>query len=333
MSQVAKSLISIVIPVFNEEGNVRRLHERLCTVFDPMAARYDFEFVFTDNHSEDDTFEILRELSRSDTRIRVYRFSRNFGFQRSILAGYRLARGAAAIEIDCDLQDPPEIMTEFIAKWEEGYSVVYGVRAKRPESLFMRAGRKLFYRLIDALSETELPHDAGDFRLIDRRVLDIVVELDDTRPYLRGVIANIGFRQIGVTYERSRRAEGESKFHFRDLVRLALDAITNHSVTPLKIASLAGVLIMLASVGLGVFFLVNYFIYGDTWPRGFATLIIATLFLSGMNAMFLGLLGEYIGRIYLQVKQRPSAIIEDALEDGGVVKSDAIRDANNLVRG
>ena len=231
-----KKLISIVIPVYNEEANIRRLHGRLQSALAGIEKTYELEFVFTDNHSEDMTFPLLQELAREDARVRAYRFSRNFGFQRSILSGYRLARGAAAVQIDCDLQDPPEIIPEFIKKWEEGFHVVYGVRMRRPEPFTLRLARKAFYRLLDTLADEHLPHDAGDFRLVDRRVLDVVTGINDANPYLRGMIAGTGFSQVGVTYDRDKRTAGESKFGFRDLVRLALDAIANHSVVPLKLA-------------------------------------------------------------------------------------------------
>lgn len=326
-------LISIVVPVFNEEGNVRRFHEALCQALQPLEDRYSFEFVFTDNCSEDLTFDLLTEMSREDPRIRIFRFSRNFGFQRSILSGYRLVRGVAAVQIDCDLQDPPELIKDFIAQWEAGYAVVYGIRAKRPDGFALSTGRKLFYRGVDAISETNLPHDAGDFRLVDRSVLKIITRINDSSPYIRGMIAEAGFPQTGVEYARSKRTAGESKFNLRSLARLALDGVTNHSVLPLRLASLCGVLIMLMSFTWAAVYVVNYFYYGDTWPPGFATLITSILFLSGMNALFLGVLGEYVGRIFLQVKPQPTAIVERAVENGEPAKDDEIDRVNKTVSG
>jgi dolichol-phosphate mannosyltransferase len=328
-----KPLISIVVPVYNEEANVRPLHEALCRALDTLRDRYDFEFVFTDNCSKDLTFDLLTEMSREEPRLRVFRFSRNFGYQRSILSGYRLARGAAVVQIDCDLQDPPDLIRDFIAKWEAGYAVVYGIRSKRPEGILLRTARKLFYRGVDAMSETHLPHDAGDFRLVDRSVIDIIARINDTSPYLRGMIANVGFPQTGVKYRREKRLRGQSKFGLRDLARLALDGITNHSVVPLRLASLTGVLIMLASFGAALFFVVNFYSHGDTWPPGFATLITTILFLSGMNALFLGVLGEYIGRIFLQVKPQPTAIVEQAEENGKPVTAEEIDRVNKMIGG
>ena len=186
----SRKLISICVPVYNEEDNIRPLYERVRTVMSQLEQRYDYEVLFTDNRSEDRTFERLATLALEDKRVRVIRFSRNFGFQRSILANYVNARGAAAVQLDCDLQDPPELIVEFLRRWEEGYAVVYGVRGNRPaENPFLFGLRRFFYRLIDALSEDTLPHDAGDFRLIDRRVIEELRHVRDQQPYLRGLIA------------------------------------------------------------------------------------------------------------------------------------------------
>lgn len=326
-----KKLISILVPVYNEEGNVQRLYDRVTSALSAEADKYDFEFVFTDNHSEDLTFELLREIARKDPRVRAYRFSRNFGFQRSILSGYRLARGDAAVQIDCDLQDPPEVIPAFLRKWEEGFAVVYGIRRRRPETVWMRSARKFFYRLVDFLAEDELPHDAGDFRLIDRRVLDIVKQINDAQPYLRGVIASAGFGQTGVPYDRDERKTGKSKFGLLDLVALALDAIANHSIVPLKIASLMGLCITLLSLLGFVYYFLTSFFFGSSWPRGFATLVLVLLFLSGMNALFLGVIGEYIGRIYHQIKLRPNAIVEAAIEGELGSADDRLRSINREV--
>src|SRR5260370_29284460 len=200
-----RKLISIVVPVFNEEANIEPLYTALTPVLEQLKAQYDSALLFTDKHSTDQTFEILRRLSLKDNRLRVLRFSRNFGFQRSIYTGYIHARGDAAVQIDCDLQDPPEMITEFVRKWEEGYQVVYGERSQRQESWTMNVIRKIFYRLIDFLSEDQLPYDAGDFRLLDSRRLDVLKQIDDYQPYLRGTIATLGFNQIGIPYNRNER--------------------------------------------------------------------------------------------------------------------------------
>ncbi len=215
MTHTAQSrpLISIVVPVFNEELNIGPFYETVSRQIEPLSGVYDFEFVFTDNHSTDATFTLLRELTQRDQRVHAYRFSRNFGYQRSIMTGYSRARGDAAIQLDVDLQDPPELIGRFLEEWRGGADVVYGIRTKRQEPWLINIQRVLFYRLIDRLSEEKIPVDAGDFRLISRRVIDLLKSFDDAQPYLRGTIATLGFKQVGIPYNRNARVRGESKFH------------------------------------------------------------------------------------------------------------------------
>jgi len=305
-----RKLITICVPVYNEEPNIQPLYEALRPVLTLLSERYDFELLFTDNHSSDRTFEQLSELSALDPRVRVLRFSRNFGFQRSIMTAYANALGDAAIQIDCDLQDPPSLIVEFIRKWEEGYYVVYGVRRGRRESGFMNATRKLFYRMINSLSEDDLPLDAGDFRLLDRRILDELKRIEDYQPYLRGTIASLGFEQIGIPYDRDQRQRGESKFSLGALIGLAIDGILNHSIVPLRIATYLGLAISLITFLAIVFYAVGRLFFGQNWPPGFATIIVLILGSLSLNALFLGIIGEYLGRIYKQVKRRPLTLIE-----------------------
>lgn len=315
-----RRLISICVPVYNEEDNVRPLYDRLKPVLAGFAARYDFEILFTDNHSDDATFERLAELALEDKRIRVIRFSRNFGFQRSVLANYAHARGDAAIQIDCDLQDPPELFAEFIARWEAGYQVVYGIRRSRPKENWMLVrARRLFYRLIDRLSEDNLPHDAGDFRLIDRRVLDQLRDIRDQQPYVRGLIAAMGFRQIGIPYDRSPRERGTSKFKLRHLIGLAFDGILHHSTVPLRLATAIG-LVAFGLTFLGIlYYLLARLFFGGEWPQGWTTLAILVLFSIGLNALLLGIIGEYIGRIFKNVKTLPLVIVENVIDHAAPV--------------
>jgi polyisoprenyl-phosphate glycosyltransferase len=310
-----RKLLSICVPVFNEQDNIVPLYERVCSVMGEIADRYDFELVFTDNHSIDRTFEELAALARKDPRVRVIRFSRNFGFQKSILTNYLNARGDAAIQLDCDLQDPPEMILEFIRLWEQGYKVVYGVRKKRPgDSRVLQQSRKIFYRLIDMLSEEHLPHDAGDFRLIDRVILDYLGTIQDQQPYIRGIIATLGYRQIGVPYDRFARERGESKFNLWRLISLGMDGILNHSVLPLRIATFAGLIMFaLAILGMVYYAFARWMFRGD-WPEGLASTSILLLFSIGMNSLLLGIIGEYLGRIYKNVKRAPLTIIESRIE-------------------
>jgi dolichol-phosphate mannosyltransferase len=322
MADGGRRLISIVVPVFNEEQNVRAAYDAVRATMAKVADRYDFEMIFTDNHSTDRTFEILSELAALDRRVRVIRFSRNFGFQRSIFTGYMNARGAAAVQLDCDLQDPPELVLDFLAKWEGGYQVVYGVRRQRREAWWMQRVRKAFYRLIDFLSEDRLPHDAGDFRLVDRRVLDELARMEDSRPYLRGAIATLGFNQVGIAYDRAERLHGSSKFSWGQLVSLALDGILNHSVVPLRVATYTGVgVAVLTTLGIGGY-VAGRVLFRQDWPAGFATTTVLLLLGISLNALFLGIIGEYLGRIYVQVKRRPITVVERRI---GPVRNSPIR--------
>ena len=306
-----RPLISIVVPVFNEESNIGPFYEAVSAEVNSLSLLYDFEFVFTDNHSTDSTFPLLRELANNDPRVRAFRFSRNFGYQRSIMTGYSRARGDAAIQLDVDLQDPPELIARFLSEWQSGADVVYGVRMKRQESWIINTQRVLFYRLIDKLSEEKIPLDAGDFRLISRRVIDLLKSFEDARPYLRGTIATLGFKQVGIPYSRNARVRGESKFPFSKLVSLAVDGILNHSTVPLRISTYFGLAVSLITL-LSVFgYVIARLVLRSEWPAGFATLAALGLASISINAMLLGIIGEYLGRMYQQMKKQPLTIIED----------------------
>lgn len=309
-----RKLISIVVPVFNEEMNIAPFYDAVCAALTPLEQQFDFEMVFTDNHSSDTTFALLRALAMRDPRVRAYRFSRNFGYQRSIMTGYARARGDAAVQMDVDLQDPPELIGRFITTWQAGADVVYGVRVKRQEGFVTNLQRTLFYRLIDKLSEEKIPVDAGDFRLVSRRVIDLLKSFEDAQPYLRGTIATLGFRQVGIPYERAARVRGESKFPFKKLVSLAMDGILNHSVVPLRLSTYFGLLVSLVTFLCVVGYLVAKLIFGTDWPAGFATLAAIGLISVSINAMLLGIIGEYLGRMYQQMKKQPLTIIEEATE-------------------
>lgn len=313
MEASPKPLISLVVPVYNEEESLPLFYPAVRAVIDPLADQYDFEFVFTDNHSSDRTPQILRELARMDSRIKAYRFSRNFGYQRSILTAYLRCEGAAAIQLDCDLQDPPEMIATFLEKWREGSDVVYGVRRSRLESKRWTYARKLFYWLVDALSEDPIPRDAGDFRLITRRVIEELRRIDGPSPYLRGTIATLGFKQTGIDYARKARVVGESKFSFYDNIMLAVDGLINQSVVPLRMATYLGLTIAVLTVLASFGYILAYFTTGFRAPAGFTTTTVLILASLGINAMLLGIIGEYLGRMYLQMKNRSLSIVEREL--------------------
>jgi glycosyltransferase involved in cell wall biosynthesis len=310
----AKQLLSVVIPVFNESKNIERLINRLLAVFAGLEDKYDFELVFTDNHSTDDTYEALEAWSNKLPNMRVLRFSKNIGYQRSILAGYLSARGDAVIQIDADLQDPPEKIQEFISQWESGYQVVYGVRTSRTDGVGSRLTRGMFYRILNAFSRDNLPLDAGEFRLIDRQVIDELRHVNDVRPYLRGAIASMGFKQIGIPYERGEREIGESKFNSKDLVRLALDGFFNHSTLPLRIATFIGLMVSVGTLVTGIGFFVGKLFFQQSWPRGFATTTILILMSLSILSLLLGVIGEYLSRIYEQVRYSPKVMVEKEID-------------------
>lgn len=307
-----KPLISISIPVLNEADNLNALYERLCEIGMRMADRCDLEFVFSDNHSDDATWDKLTELAKTDRRIRAIRFAKNFGFQRSILANYLHTRGAAVMQIDADLQDPPELLEAFFEKWQAGHHVVYGVRRKRPESTFLHAFRRLGYWVIDAVSEHPIPRDVGDFRLIDRRVIDALSKMKTPNPYLRGMIAGLGFSQTGIAYDREARIAGESKFNVNRLIQLGLIAVFNHSTFPLRLASLAGGMTLGVSL-IGALYYLALRMLKPELPQGLASIHILVLFGIGLQSLLLGIIGEYLLRIYLILRAEPIAIIQQSL--------------------
>jgi glycosyltransferase involved in cell wall biosynthesis len=308
-----RPLISIIVPVFNEEANIGPFYETVTHELEAHSHLYEFEFVFTDNHSTDATFALLRELSTRDIRVSAYRFSRNFGYQRSIMTGYSRARGTAAIQLDVDLQDPPELIGRFLTEWQQGADVVYGVRMKRKESWLVTLQRVLFYRLIDRLSEEKIPVDAGDFRLVSRRIIDILKSFEDAHPYLRGTIATMGFKQVGVPYSRNARVRGESKFPFSKLVALAMDGILNHSIVPLRLSTFFGLTVSVVTLLSIIGYTAAKLFFRSEWPAGFATLAALSLASISINAMLLGIIGEYLGRMYQQLKKQPLTIIEDVV--------------------
>ncbi len=317
-----KKVVTISVPVYNEADNVIPLIDAL-QIFSAKENNYDFEFLFTDNASEDDTFEILSKMAESDSRIRVLRFSRNFGFQRSILTNFREAKGDAAVQLDADLQDPPELISEFLRYWEKGFKVVYGVRRQRVESQLVRGWRKAGYRIISALSEVSVPLDAGDFRLVDRVVIDHLSNIVDRTPYLRGLIAGLGFPQVGIPYDRRERKAGRSKFGFWSLIRLGFDGICSQSTKLLQYITVIAIFVMIITVILGLVYILIGLTSSREMPSGFVTLALINLAGIGMNALFLGILGEYIGRTFNNVRGLPFTIIEKTA--GGKAVSEKTR--------
>jgi dolichol-phosphate mannosyltransferase len=304
-------LLSICIPVFNEESNIVALYTRLDELSKKMTS-FDFEFVFTDNHSDDQTWNLIKGLSKSDSRIRAFRFSKNVGFQKSIWMNYSQSRGDAVIQIDADLQDPPELIESFVEKWLEGYKVVYGIRVERQESKFSQFIRRRGYRAINRLSEHEVPEGAGDFRLLDRQAVDVLLNTASSQPYLRGTIAAIGFKQIGIPYKRSARTSGVSKFPMSRVIRLGWTAVIENSTIPLRIASWAGLLFFAFATIAIAYVIVTRLLSPSTSP-GYASLMAVTLFGFSIVLFVLGVIGDYLNRVYSLQRNYPMAVIEDSV--------------------
>jgi dolichol-phosphate mannosyltransferase len=304
---------SIIAPVFNELQSLPELHRQVSEVM--THTQESWELLLVDDGSTDGSSDLIRDLARQDPHIRPVIFARNFSHQIAVTAGLDYCRGEAAIIIDADLQDPPELMLQMIEKWKEGYEVVYAVRKEREgESWFKLATASLFYRLIYRITDVDIPLDSGDFRLLDRKVINVLGKMRERHRFLRGMTSWVGFKQIGIPYRRSKRYAGETKYPFRKMLKLAINAITGFSYLPLQIATYIGFL----SAGISLLFLpivIFLRITGSQQFFGQATTLIAVLFLGGVQLISLGILGEYIGRLYDEAKGRPLYIVREGPEN------------------
>lgn len=296
---------SVVAPVFNEEALLPEFYARVKAVMEAQGEPW--ELILVNDGSRDRSPQLMDELFSADPEhVVVLHFARNFGHQMAITAGMDYARGDAILIIDSDLQDPPEVMADMIARWREGYDVAYGVRTEREgETWFKLFTARLFYRLIQALTDVTIPMEAGDFRLIDRKVLEALKQMRESARFVRGMVAWVGFRQIGVPYRRHARKAGETKYPFRKMLRLALNAITGFSTLPLKLATWGGSL----AVALALLLLLVWLLRGA--PTGQSTLAALVLFIGGVQLWVAGILGEYIGRIYDEVRHRPLYLVRE----------------------
>jgi dolichol-phosphate mannosyltransferase len=298
--------ISIVIPVFNEQENLQVLLQRLTHVMEESGP--DYEIVFVDDGSRDSSLKLLKEMAMKDERIVVIELARNFGHQVAISAGIDHARGRGVIIMDADLQDPPEVLPRFIEKWREGHDVVYAVRTNRKEAWLKRSAYNFFYRLLQRIADIEIPLDAGDFCIMDRRVVDILVGMPERNRFVRGIRSWVGLDQVGLAYEREARYAGEPKFTLSRLVYLALDGLISFSYVPLRMISLLGLGVSLVSIFLAIGYTIQKLTRGLS-PPGFATTVVAIFFLAGIQLVTIGVIGEYVGRIFEEVKRRPLYII------------------------
>lgn len=307
-----KPEVSVIVPLFNEELVIGEMHKRLTIVLE--KASIDFEIILVNDGSKDNTLKLAKDICDSDKRAKLISFSRNFGHQMAITAGMDKCNGHAIIVIDADLQDPPEVIFEMIKKWRAGYQVVYGIREKRiGENLFKRFTAAAFYRMLRRLTTVDIPVDAGDFRLIDRRVLKELVSMRERDRFVRGMISWIGFKQGEVRYIRQERLAGETKYPLRKMLIFAIDGILSFSKVPLQLASILGFLSSVISFFYMVYGMVIKIFFPYLAIPGWASIFSAVLFLGGVQLIGLGILGEYIGRIYEEIKQRPLYIIDEEI--------------------
>ncbi len=303
--------ISIVVPVYNEEEVLLELYRRISQIMGQLDDPW--ELILVDDGSVDRSAEIMRELYERDPRVKGLSFSRNFGFQEAVTAGLAYASGDAVILTDADLQDPPEVIPAFIAKWREGYEVVYGVRIHREgETWFKKLTAKVFYRTIHRITSVDIPLDTGDFRLMDRRVVNAILRMPERSRFLRGMVPWVGYKQVGISYERHARYAGDSKFRsVGQMLPFALDAITGFSYFPLQVATYLGFVIAAISL-IAIVVVVLLRVFGQHQElTGQATTLVAVLFLGGVQLISLGIIGEYLGRIYDEVKGRPLYLVDE----------------------
>lgn len=303
---------SIVVPVYNEKEVLSELYKRTTSVMDRL--REPYEIILVNDGSSDSSLEIMKELHSKDSRVKIINFSRNFGHQIAITAGLDYASGEAVITIDADLQDPPEVIPSLIDKWKEGFDVAYGIREKRAgESFFKLSTASVFYRFLRRITDTNIPADTGDFRLMNRKVVDSLKNIRERNRFVRGLVSWVGYRQIGVNYKREKRFAGRTKYPLREMLKFAIDGISSFSFLPLRIASYGGFVI--SGVGLiYAMYVIFVKLFTTKTVPGWASLMVAILFLGGVQLIAIGIIGEYIARIGQETKQRPLYIIKEIIE-------------------
>jgi len=304
----SRKKIAIVIPAYNEEDNVEIAYKRLKEVLD--FTNYDYELIFVDDGSKDNTLSKLLELYEKDKKVKVISLSRNFGKEIALSAGLDYVDADAVIPFDVDLQDPPEVIPKLIAKFEEGYDVVNAVRIKREGETFLkRFTSKAFYKIINILSDIEIPQDVGDFRLISKAALNAVKQIRERKRFMKGIFAWVGFKTTSVYYERAPRYAGKTKWNYFKLINLAIEGITSFSIAPLRLASLLGLFVSFVAFLYAMWIIIQKLVYGNP-VKGYPSIMVAILFLGGVQLITIGIIGEYVGRIYEEVKQRPLYIVK-----------------------
>lgn len=312
----AAKLLSVIVPVYRSEEILPETHRRLSETLSALAPEVGYEIIFVNDGSPDDSLEVLRGIAEGAPNVRVISLSRNFGHQIAITAGLDSARGDAAVIIDDDLQDPPEAIVTMVEKWLEGYRVVHGVRSERNgETWFKRASAAVFYRVMQSLSDTPLPVDSGDFRLIDRVVIDALSEMREESRYVRGMVAWTGYRQCQITYVRDARFAGAGNYTLRRLLKLAIDGALSFSVRPLQVMSHIGLLTTAGALVWGLWLIAERLLGVATVP-GWTSTVVAVLFMGGLQLVSLGVLGAYLGRVFYETKRRPLYLVAERFGDG-----------------
>ncbi len=326
-SQGRVPLVSVVVPVYCEEGVLTRTYRELTAVLEGLAG-YRYELIFVNDGSTDGSLAVLRRLATGDARVKVMSFSRNFGHQIAITAGIDKACGDAVVVIDADLQDPPAVIPEMLRLWEQGNAVVYGRRTMRAgETWFKKASASWFYALLDRLSEVRIPRETGDFRLLDRRVAAEMRRLREHHRFMRGLVSWVGFRQVPVEYVRAPRVEGETKYSLRGMTYLALDGIVSFSSRPLRLATNLGFVCILVA-GLTVVYGLARYAAGDV-VRGWTSTIVIVLFLGGIQLFTIGIIGEYLSRIYDEIKGRPLYVVEEEIDHERSAETGAVEGSDD----
>ena len=306
-------MISLVIPIYNEQGILEILYERIKVA--SADWNQDYEIIFIDDGSIDHSLEIIQKLNQKDDRVKAISFSRNFGHQTAVSAGLKYSTGEIIVVMDGDLQDPPEQIINFLEQWQQGYQVVYAIRKKRKEAWYKKLAYYSFYRLLNWMSSVKIPLDSGDFCLLDRTIVDHLNSLPERNRFVRGLRAWIGYKQIGIPYERNARLAGEAKYTFRKLIRLAFDGLINFSYRPLQVFTSLGIIVSLLSFLVAIYYLFAWILDPTVREQlpGYTSIIIAILFLGGVQLISIGILGEYIGRIFDEVKARPLFIVSQKI--------------------
>ena len=306
--------ISVIVPMYYEEEVAEECYKRLKKVLEGLAENYEYEIIFINDGSKDKTLNILENIAKENKSVKIISFSRNFGHQCAVTAGLKYVTGDAIVIIDADLQDPPELIPEMLKLWEDGNDVIYGKRKSRAgESKFKLLTASMFYKTLNALSDVEIPKDTGDFRLVDRKVVEVINSLPEHNKFLRGLFSWVGFKQIPFEYERKERIAGKTKYPLGKMLKLAQDGIFSFSTKPLRIVGTMGIISILISIIILVYSILSYFFNWNELTAGWTSMMVTMTFLGGMILISLWMIGEYVGRIYDETKRRPEFIIEKTI--------------------